>query len=87
MTDIKPHETWSVLRALAIACPDGGSCSRTSIRLSDSERVDKILAELVVRKVLETPQDGYYKIRVGLFREWLIANPISTAMGAGRNRG
>ena len=41
MTDIKPHETWSVLRALAIACPDGGSCSRTSIRLSDSERVEQ----------------------------------------------
>jgi tetratricopeptide (TPR) repeat protein len=36
--------------------------------------IDAILDDLVKRDVLECEQGQYYRIRVGLFKEWLIAN-------------
>ena len=73
VTDIKPAETWSVLRAVALGSSTGGSCFRSAIKIDNPNRVDLVLDDLVQRKVLESPQEDYYKIRVGLFREWLEA--------------
>jgi len=64
-------ETLAVLRAIANGS-QSGSCSRSTIALPQA---DAILAELLRRDVIEQPQPTYYRIRVGLFREWLVAHP------------
>ena len=46
-------------------------CHRTQIRCQTSSKIDDILEDLVSRDVVEY-QDGYYEIKVGLFKEWLI---------------
>lgn len=54
-----------------------GPCSRNSIVSAASETtapIDAILDDLVKREVLECEQGQYYRIRIGLFKEWLIAN-------------
>ena len=48
-------------------------CRRDSIVCETYFPVDTILEDLVEREVVER-DDQYYQIRVGLFKEWLIAN-------------
>ena len=49
-----------------------GPCHRD--RMDGEISVDTILDDLVKRDVVECDQGQYYRIRVGLFNEWLIVN-------------
>ena len=51
-----------------------GPCSRSSIACETTIPVDEILDDLVRRDVVERERGQYYSIRVGLFREWLLAH-------------
>lgn len=51
-----------------------GPCSRSNIVCETHTPVDEILEDLVRRDVVERERGQYYSIRVGLFREWLLAH-------------
>lgn len=51
-----------------------GPCSRSNIACETNTSVDEILEDLVRRDVVERERGQYYSIRVGLFREWLLAH-------------
>lgn len=51
-----------------------GPCSRSNIACETRTPVDEILEDLVRRDVVERERGQYYSIRVGLFREWLLAH-------------
>lgn len=51
-----------------------GPCSRSNIGCETNTPVDEILEDLVRRDVVERERGQYYSIRVGLFREWLLAH-------------
>lgn len=51
-----------------------GPCSRSSIVCETTTPVDVILEDLVRRDVVECIRGQYYTIRVGLFKEWLLAH-------------
>ena len=51
-----------------------GPCHRDKIDCDTSLPVDTILDDLVKRDVVERDQGRYYRIQVGLFKEWLITN-------------
>lgn len=53
---------------------DSKGCPRHSIVCDTNLEVDKILKDLVRREVVERDDEESYKICVGLFKEWLIAN-------------
>jgi len=38
--------------------------------------IGEVLNNLVQREVLEINRDGLYRIRVGLFKDWLNENPL-----------
>ena len=65
-----------VLKVLEIIAVNSrsGSCSRNMIACETQTPVDKILDDLVNRKVVECQQNQYYRIKVELFKEWLIAH-------------
>jgi hypothetical protein len=75
--DIEIFETkdiLKILREISFASKNLDCCSRESISLKDKEKEDKILIDLKNREVISCPQPGYYKIKVRLFKEWLINN-------------
>lgn len=51
-----------------------GPCGRSNIACETNTPVDDILEDLVRRDVVERERGQYYSIRVGLFREWLLAH-------------
>ena len=51
-----------------------GPCSRSNIACETDIPIDEILEDLVRRDVVERERGQYYSIRVGLFREWLLAH-------------
>lgn len=51
-----------------------GPCSRASIMVETQTSVNDILEDLVAREVIEVKPGQYYAIRVGLFKEWLLAH-------------
>lgn len=52
-----------------------GLCSRDTLACANlSPEWESILDDLITRKVVDTPRHGYYCIRVGLFKNWLLAN-------------
>ncbi|GIW01948.1 tetratricopeptide repeat protein [Roseiflexus sp.] len=51
-----------------------GPCGRSNIACETNTPVDDILEDLVRREVVERERGQYYSIRVGLFREWLLAH-------------
>jgi hypothetical protein len=63
-----------VLRVIAQSTRQTSTCMRSEIVVSTEKPIDAILDELTSRNVLEQERGSYYKIRVGLFKEWLIAN-------------
>jgi len=50
------------------------TCSQSSIICETLLPLDLILDDLVKREVIEREREHYYRIRVGIFKEWLIAN-------------
>ena len=51
-----------------------GPCTRTSITCETETPVDAILDDLVNRDVIERISGTLFNIKVGLFKEWLVAN-------------
>ena len=70
---ISDEDAIKVLTAIALNSKTG-PCSRHSIACETRKTVDEILEDLVKRDVVERERGQYYSIRVGLFREWLIAH-------------
>ena len=62
-----------ILKHISLNSKNIGFCSRNDINvLSDKEREDNILQNLVDREVLEVRGENNYKIQVKLFQEWLL---------------
>jgi len=70
---ISDEDTLKVLIAIAENSRTG-PCSRSNIACETSTPVDEILEDLVKRDVVERERGQYYTIRVGLFRERLLAH-------------
>ncbi len=68
---IPPKDTLEILRQIANASLNFGYCSRDSISLKGKEQDDLILEDLKERKVISI-KDGFYRIQVQLFQEWLL---------------
>ena len=71
---ISDADALKVLKAIAINSQATGSCSRDSISCETERPIDLILDDLVNREVIERERGRYYRIRVGLFRDWLIVH-------------
>jgi AAA+ ATPase superfamily predicted ATPase len=63
----------AVLASIAVNSRTG-PCSRSSIACETKASIDDILEDLVRRRVLERERDSYYRITVGLFKDWLIVH-------------
>ncbi len=70
---ISDQDALQVLKAIAMNSQIG-PCSRSSIVCETQTPVDTILKDLVDREVVECEREHYYRIRVGLFKEWLMAH-------------
>ncbi|WP_322820220.1 tetratricopeptide repeat protein [Chloroflexus sp.] len=71
---ISDDDALKVLAAIALHSKTGGPCNRNSIVCQTHTPLDTILEDLVKRDVIERVREQYYSLRVGLFKEWLIAN-------------
>lgn len=62
-----------VLAILAAVAQESiaGLCSRQALAARNLSDLDPILSDLVKREVLDEPEEGRYRIHIGLFREWL----------------
>jgi len=69
---IPPQDTYNILRQIANGSKNIGLCPRENIKIGDIDYEDRILKDLVDREVITIPQEGYYKIQVRLFKEWLL---------------
>lgn len=69
-----PQDILKALKEIAFASKNLDSCSRESIKLGDKEKEEQILSDLKTREVISCPQPGFYKIKVRLFKEWLLNN-------------
>ena len=70
---ISDEDSLNILKTIA-RNSQTGPCNRNSIACETSTPMDRILNDLVKRDVIEREREHYYQIRVGLFREWLMAN-------------
>ena len=70
---ISDEDALRVLTAIAVNSRTG-PCSRNSIVCETHTPVDEVLEDLVKRDVVERERGQYYSIRVGLFKEWLVAH-------------
>jgi len=70
---ISDDDALKVLKAIAVNSQTG-PCNRNSIVCETLVPVDVILDDLVNREVIERERAQYYQIRVGLFKDWLIAH-------------
>ncbi|WP_151729066.1 tetratricopeptide repeat protein [Thermogemmatispora aurantia] len=70
---IPSEDARAVLSAIALNSRTG-PCTRESISVKTEASVDEILKDLTAREVIET-RANCYTIRVGLFKEWLLAHP------------
>ena len=67
---ISDEDALKVLKAIAVNSRTG-PCNRNSISCETEKPIDVILDDLVNREVVERERGRYYRIRVGLFRDWL----------------
>jgi len=65
-----------VLREIAKLTKNQPFCDSSYMNITTKSSLTDILQNLVQREVVEVNKDGYYKIKVDLFKEWLINNPI-----------
>ncbi len=70
---ISDDDALNVLKAIAVNSTTG-PCNRNSIACETQKSIDEILDDLVNREVIERERGRYYRIRVGLFRDWLITH-------------
>jgi len=71
---ISDQDALKVLTTIALNSRTG-SCARSSVVCATHTPVDEILRDLVNREVVEQ-RDQNYRIRVELFKEWLVAHPV-----------
>ena len=71
---IKDEDAYKVLTAVALNGKTG-PCSRQNIHCETDTPIEEILDDLVKRDVVERKSGQYYSIRIGLFKDWLIAHP------------
>jgi cold shock CspA family protein/thioredoxin-like negative regulator of GroEL len=71
---ISDDDALQVLKMVARNTQQLSTCARSEIIGETEKPIDVILEDLVHRNVLECERGSYYRIRVGLFKEWLIAN-------------
>ena len=69
---ILKEDAEAVLRAIASGSRNQTYCDHTTIKPSTTMTVDQILDDLVRREVIEK-QKSSYRIKVDLFKEWLLA--------------
>ena len=69
---ISDEDALKVLKEIAVNSKTG-PCNRNSIACETHTSVDVILGDLVNRDVIERERERYYQIRVGLFKDWLVA--------------
>ena len=72
---ISDEDICRVLTCIAVNSQTG-SCHRTSIDCETSCPIDTILQDLEQRDVVARERTHYYRIRVGLFKEWLVAHDV-----------
>jgi tetratricopeptide (TPR) repeat protein len=70
---ITDEDVLAVLTSIA-ANSQTGLCQLNTITCETHFPIDTILDDLVKRDIIEKERERYYRIRVGLFREWLIVN-------------
>ena len=68
------EDTLQVLKAIAVNSQTG-PCNSQILDCDTKSSIETILEDLVHREVIECEREHYYQIRVGLFKEWLIAHP------------
>lgn len=72
---ISQDQTLIVLREIAIRTRRRQSwCDSSEIKAETTPSIDEILKDLVDREVIEKDGESLYRIRVELFKEWLLAN-------------
>ena len=69
----KDEDVLKILKAIAMHSQTG-ACNRSHINCETKLPIDTLLNELVERDVINRERDEYYTIKVGLFKEWLLAN-------------
>lgn len=69
----KDDDVVEILKAIAIHSQTG-PCNRSQIDCETKLPIDALLDELVERDVINREKENYYTIKVGLFKEWLLAN-------------
>lgn len=69
---VPKEDVWHALRQVAVASKNQEYCHRSNITADMGVAIDDILEDLVNRDVLERRPTGLYKIKVGLFKEWLL---------------
>lgn len=69
----KDEDMLSILKAIAVH-GQNGACNRSHINCDTELPIDTLLNELVERDVIDRERENYYTIKVGLFKEWLLAN-------------
>jgi tetratricopeptide (TPR) repeat protein len=74
---ISEKDTTFVLKKIAENTKnyDDGYCQKSTINCTTEADLNVILKDLESREVIETHIEKGYKIRVGLFKEWLNENP------------
>jgi cold shock CspA family protein/Flp pilus assembly protein TadD len=71
---ISDSDALQVLKVVARNTQQTSTCARGEIICETEKPTDIILEDLVNRNVLVCERGNYYRIYVGLFKEWLIAN-------------
>ncbi|CAD0222241.1 putative Cold-shock protein, DNA-binding [Planktothrix agardhii] len=72
--DIGKEDALAVLRDIANGARIQSHCDRSAINCHTSQPIDKILDNFVGREVIEKQGTSLYRIKVGLFKEWLLAH-------------
>lgn len=71
---ISDSDALAVLSVIAHNTRQASTCARGEIICETEKPIEVILEDLVNRAVLERERGSYYRIRVGLFKEWLNEN-------------
>lgn len=71
--DIINHEdSLKVLREIAVKSRNIGYANCKDLRIFALEKIELIVTDLIKRRVIETVANGKVKIKVELFKEWLL---------------
>lgn len=72
--ELPAADTICVLREIARASRAGRWCDRSALEVDPSIPLDRVLADLREREVIAQDGESRYRIRVELYKRWLLAN-------------